>query len=649
MSISVRDNKQKLLRIDLSTGDYKVENLPDSWLKKYLGCKGVTVRLVYDEVPVGAEPLGPDNVLVIGTGPMDGMPVGMGRTSIACKSPRGCLAEGSAGGFFGPELRRSGIDYLLIKGKSDHPVYLFIDGDHVEIRDAGHFWGLTTDETDAALRKELKDPNFQMRYIGPAAENLVHAAPIFGNLNQAGGRAGCGEVMGSKKLKAIAVRGHQGIAPHDYNAFVKAYKEFRKKVDIKTSRDMWSPIWTTYGAPILAPIFNDAGNLMTRNAQEMSWDWKKASGISAEKFLDDQVIKSKACWCCPTPSCQKLYKINSGKYKGFKSGNYWAGQPLTFGSLIDNDNLNLLLVLSGLCNKYGLDIFHVGYTLCWAMECYERGILTKKDTDGLDLKFGCKDHDGLVDLIRKIAMKEGFGALLSLGCTEAAKKIGGDAEKYCLSVKGQEIEGIAERNILMVGLGIAVSEVGPDHTRFYPPYPCNPSLMSKEELDNLGLDLDLKLAFDSSNPKQKGKLLRWFTISRAIIESMPSCVFLIRDTLGFDMRPWYELYKAATGIDFKYSEFIKCGERVMNLDRLFNVREGFRRKDDRPPYRFAHEDVPNFGYKKLEPALFDPMLDEYYEANGWDIETSIPTEKKLKDLNLDDIAEDLKSQNIEVK
>lgn len=322
---------------------------------------------------------------------------------------------------------------------------------------------------------------------------------------------------------------------------------------------------------------------------------------------------------------------------------------MTFGSLIDNDNLDLLLILSGLCNQYGLDIFHVGYTLSWAMECYEKGILTKSDTDGLDLRFGCKDQDGLIDLLRKIAMKEGFGALLALGCCEAAKKVGQGSEKFCLSVKGQELEGIAERNLLMVGLGIAVSEVGPDHTRWYPPYPCNPSLMSREELDQLGLDLDLKLAFDSNNPKQKGKLLRWFTISRAIIEAMPSCVFLVRDTLGLDMRPWYHLYQAATGIDFSYQEFIRCGERIMNLDRLFNIREGFRRIDDHPPYRMVHEDVPIFGYKKLDPPLFDPMLDEYYKANGWDINTSIPTEKKLKELDLEDMVKDLKSKGIEVK
>jgi aldehyde:ferredoxin oxidoreductase len=648
--MKVRENKtQTVLRVDLSDGHTRLETLPEEWTNKYIGCRGINARLLFDEVKAGTDPLGPDNVLYFGTGPLDGLPIGMGRMSVACKSPRGTLAEGGFGGFFGPELRRAGIDYVAIRGQADRPVYLYIDDDRVEIRDASHLWGLKTDETDAVLHRELKDPDIQLRYIGPAGENLVHASPIFGNVNQSGGRAGCGEVMGSKQLKAIAVRGHQGIRPADYEAFIEAYKVFRERLDLKTSRDMWTPVWSTYGAPVLSRLFTDMGNLMTRNAQEMRWDYDKATEISAENYLDKYVTKAKSCWCCPWPACEKLHKISSGKYAGFKGGNYWAGQPLTFGSLIDNEDLEFVLVMSGLSNQYGLDVFHVGYTIPWAMECFEHGLLTKKDTDGLDLRFGCKDHAGLIELLRKIAMKEGFGKLLALGCTEASKVVGQGSERFCLSVKGLELEGIAERNMLMVALGVAVSEVGPDHTRWYPPYPCNPSLLSKEELAELGIDLDLTLAFQTRNPEQKGRLLRWFTISRAIVESLPSCVFLVRDTLGLDMRPWWNLFEAATGIQLDYPEFIMAGERLLNLDRAFNVREGFRRADDRPPIRMATEDVPYFGYRKLEPALFDPMLDEYYAANGWSIRTSIPTKKKLDELGLKDVADEFKSLAIEVE
>jgi aldehyde:ferredoxin oxidoreductase len=651
---TARDNRtQTILWVDLSSGSIRLETLSEAWTAKYLGCRGVNARLLFDSVPAGTDPLGPDNVLFFGTGPLDGLPVGMGRTSIACKSPRGTVAEGSCGGFFGPEMRRAGVDYIAIRGQADRPVYLHIEdgasGVVAELRDARHLWGLKTDETDMALRQELSDPNTQFRYIGPAAENLVHASPIFGNLNNSGGRAGCGQVMGSKGLKAIAVRGRQGIRVADYDAFLDAYKILRQRLDLATSRDMWTPVWSTYGAPVLARLFPDLGNLMTRNAQQMDWDNDKAMRISSEPYLDEYVTKAKACFCCPWPACQKLHKIDSGKHQGFKGGNYWAAQPVALGSLIDNDDLELLLVLSGLCNQYGLDVFHVGYTLAWAMECFENGLLTTSDTDGLELRFGCNDKDGLVELMRKIALREGFGDLLARGCTEAAKIVGQNSEQFCLAVKGQELEGIPQRNLYMVALGVAVSEVGPDHTRWYPPYPCNPSLISPEKLAELGIDLDLRLAFQGRNPVQKGKLLRWFTISRAIVESMPSCVFLVRDTLGLDMRPWWNLFNAATGADLDYAEFVMAGERLMNLDRAFNVREGYRRADDHPPIRMATEDVPGFGYPKLAPEVFEPMLDEYYEANGWSVTTSIPTRSKLVELGLDDVAAEFDALGIEVE
>jgi aldehyde:ferredoxin oxidoreductase len=436
--------------------------------------------------------------------------------------------------------------------------------------------------------------------------------------------------MGSKRLKALAVRGTQGIRVADYQAFMDAYRAYRARLDPATSRDPWTPAWSTYGAPVLARLFAENGNLMTRNAQEMRWGDAKAKKIGAEIYLDRYVTKAKACFGCPWPACQKIHTIPSGKHQGFKGGNYWAGQPVVFGSLIDNDDLDLALVLSGLCNRYGLDIFHVGFTLAWAMECFENGLLSKADTDGLELRFGCPDPDGLIDLVSKIALRKGFGALLALGCSEAAKIVGQGSERFCLSVKGQELEAIAERNMYMVALGVATSEVGPDHTRWYPPYPCNPNLISQDELH-------LLKAFQGRDPEEKGKMLRWFSISRAVVESLPGCVFLVRDTLGLDMRPWLRLFRAATGVELDYNEFLRAGERVLNLDRAFNVREGFRREDDRLPVRVMTESVPFFGFPPVTQAVLDGMLDEYYGANGWDLATSIPTPEKLKELGLEDV------------
>jgi aldehyde:ferredoxin oxidoreductase len=236
--MAVRDNEiQSILRVDLSTGTVSKEVLPQQWTRQYLGGRGMNARLLFEETRTGIDAFSPENTLYFGTGLMDGLPVGHGRMSVACKSPRGTLAEGSFGGFFGPELRKAGIDYLAISGKAEQPVYLYINDDTVEIRDAGHLWGLTTDKTDAALRQELGDPDIQLRYIGPAAENRVHSAVIMGNLNNSGGRAGCGEVMGDKKLKALAVRGTKGIRIDHYDAFLEAYRDYYRKLALKTSRD----------------------------------------------------------------------------------------------------------------------------------------------------------------------------------------------------------------------------------------------------------------------------------------------------------------------------------------------------------------------------------------------------------------------------
>lgn len=647
--MTVRDCvRQRVLRVDLSERRAHTEDLPAEWTERYLGARGITSRLLYDDVPAGTDPYGPDNLLFIGTGPMDGLPVGMGRLSIATKSPRGCIGEGSVGGFLGPELRRAGYEYIAVRGIADRPVYLFIEDDTVEIRDAAHLWGMTTYETDDALRREISDPEAQFLYIGPAAENGVHAAMIFSNRDSTGGRAGGGEVMGAKRLKAIVVRGHGGIRPADYDAFIDAYLDFRRLLDLRSSRDMWTPVWSTFGAPVLSRLFPDLGNLMTKNAQVMTWDADKAAAISSENFMDEYVSRAQSCFNCPWPACKKTFRISKGPHTGFRGANYWAGQPVALGSAIDNGDLDAMLVASGLCNQLGLDIFHVGFTLSWAMECFERGLLTTSDTDGLDLRFGALNADQLADLVGRIARREGFGALLAKGCTEAAKEVGGDSWKWCLAVKGQELEAIAERNLLMVALGIAVSEVGPDHTRWYPPYPPNPRIISPDQLHELGIDLDLKLAFDTRNPKQKGELLRWFTISRAIVEALPSCVFLVRDTLGLDLRPWWKLFRAATGFDTDYAEFVRSGERLMNLDRLFNVREGFTRADDRVPYRMANEDVPGFGYKRIDQQTLDGMLDEYYDANGWDRATTVPTRAKLAELGLEDTVAPLEARGVEV-
>jgi aldehyde:ferredoxin oxidoreductase len=277
----------------------------------------------------------------------------------------------------------------------------------------------------------------------------------------------------------------------------------------------------------------------------------------------------------------------------------------------------------------------VAYTIAWAMECYEKGIINKSDTDGVDLRFG--NDEIIIDLIKKIAYREGFGNLLAEGSQRASQIIGKGSDKYLLTVKGQELEGMPERNLYVAALGVATSEVGPDHTRWYPPYPPNPRIISKDLLNELGVDIDLSSALQTRLPDGKGKLLRWLVISRSVVESLPGCVFLLRDTLGLDLRIWKDLLIAATGVNFTYPEILKAGERILNIERAFIVREGYRRKDDIIPRRMLEEPVPRHHYRELDRKTFNHMLDEYYEENGWDKNTAIPTREKLEELGLNEV------------
>jgi len=288
-----------------------------------------------------------------------------------------------------------------------------------------------------------------------------------------------------------------------------------------------------------------------------------------------------------------------------------------------------------LCNRAGLDEFQAFYTIGWAMECYEKGIITKRDTEGIDLRFG--NEDAFIKMTEKIISRGGFGNTLAKGSQEASKIIGKGSEKYLLTTKGRELEGLPLRSSYQMALAIAVCESGPDHTRWYPPYPPNPKTLPKD----IPIPFDLSKAFQARKIEDKGRLVKWLYDSRAILESLPTCVFIIRNILGVDMRPWLDLYNACTGENYTLDEFIKIGERIVNLERAYIIREGFRRKDDTLPRRMLEEPVPDSYFPPLGKNL-DLMLDDYYAIRGWDIKSAIPKEEKLKELGLDFVSDDLK-------
>ena len=626
-----------ILRVDLTNRTIRKQALPEEWARQYIGCRGINSKILWDEIKPGIDPYGPDNVLIFGTGPLEGTNLGMGRISMTTLSPRRTLGEGGIGGFWGPELKFAGYDFVVITGAANKPVYLWIQDEKVEIRDASHIWGKNTWQTETLIQNELHDPDVQVRCIGPAGENLVHSSPVFGNYNRAGGRAGLGDVMGSKKLKAIAVRGSGGVQLANPEKYLELYGKIRDILAYDKCMDAWNVPWGTFGGLVLMRIFNSLGNLQTRNAQEMRFD-EGIDSVCGERVLLDHAVRPRACFSCPYPSCGKYYEVKDGPYAG-TTGENTSALELFFTSLVGVDYLPAGLKARSLCNQLGLDVMHVGYAISWAMETYEKGIINKSYTGGLELNFG--NHEVMMELIRRIAFREDeFSSLLADGVETAAKTVGKGSEDWALCVKGQELEGMGLRNFYTAALGIATSESGPDHTRWYPPYPPHPATVNPEVLVRQKLEFNLKDVFQARKKEGRGLFMKWMTDSRAVIESLPYCVFLLRSQLGLDFSYWVEAINATTGYDYDFDELIKVGERIMNLERAFIVREGFRREHDTLPFRMRTQPAPDGGYPELDQETMDYMLDEYYQARGWDKETAIPTKEKLQELDLNDVVKE---------
>jgi aldehyde:ferredoxin oxidoreductase len=621
--------KGKILRVDLSRQKLVKEDLPEEWMRKYIGCRGVNDIILYNEVGPEVGPFSQDNKLVFGTGPLEGTPIGMGRVSIQTKHPKRFIGEGGSGGHWGPELKFAGYDFIIIEKKSEIPVYLFINDDEVEIRDARDLWGKDTEETYRILREKTGIPDIQVASIGPGGERLVADAKVVFTIGHTGGR-GCGTIMGDKKLKAIAVHGTGGVTVKDPVKFLQAYRRIRKLLDLKDTIDAFTPSWSFMSANVLLQLFNEQGWLQAYNAQR----GRIEGFLIGEEYISKYVTRPETGFCCPFPACGRRFEIKEGKYSGISGDEREVGFAMS-GANVGINSWPAVLKFRVLCNRAGLDEYHVMFAISWAMECFERGIINKEDTGGIDLRFG--NEEAFIKMTEKIASRSGFGDILARGSEEAAKIIGKGSEKYLLTIKGREIDGMPQRSCYQIALALSVCENGPDHTRWYPPYPPNPKALPKD----IPIPFDPFKAFQGRNIEDKGRLVKWLYDSRAVLESLPTCVFVIRNILGVDMRPWLDLYNACTGANCTLDEFIKIGERIVNLERAYVVREGFRRKDDTVPRRMLEEPIPDIYVPPIGENL-DLMLDDYYKLRGWDVESAIPREEKLEELGLDFVSDDLK-------
>jgi aldehyde:ferredoxin oxidoreductase len=418
--------------------------------------------------------------------------------------------------------------------------------------------------------------------------------------------------------------------------FWEAYKDLTRIWDLKDTIDPFTPAYAFNSANMLLELFNENGWVHAYNAQKSSFQ----PMMNDVEYLDRYIQRPQACFCCPFPACGRRFKMEDSKYGTITGDEREVG----FAAACIDAGISswpVALKFRDLCNRAGADEHQMLYTITWAMECYEKGIINKKDTDGVDLRFG--NAEAFLTITERIIAREGFGDVLANGAYKAAEIVGKGSDRYALTIKGKELEGMPQRNGYQMALALAVCEGGPDHTRWYPPYPPNPKALPKLTT----VPFDLEKSFQTRSVEDKGRLVKWLYVRSAIIESLPTCVYLVRGILGIDLSPWLNIYNACTGADCGLQEFTAIGERIVNLERSYIVREGFRRKDDTLPRRMMEEPIAEINIPPVGGNL-DLMLDDYYTQMGWDVKTAIPKADTLSKLGLDFVAEDFKNRGISV-
>lgn len=613
----------KILRVDLTKGEIKTEVLEENIYRKYLGGSSLASYFLLKELKKGVDPLGPDNILIFTCSVITGTPVaGASRFTVAAKSPlTGGFGEAEGGGWWAPELKWAGYDAIVIKGASEKPVYLWIHDDKVELRNAEHLTGKVMGEVQDIIRDELNDKKIRVAQIGPAGENLVSYANIGNECKHYNGRVGIGAVMGSKKLRAIAVRA-SGKNPYaDPDTVKKITKEFGS-IWRETSQGMHD-----YGTAGGVVGLSDSGILPTRNFREGQFEGAEA--ISGVTMAETILVSRGNCYACPI-RCKREVKV-----EGVYDVDPLYGGPEyetigALGSLLGIDNLEAISKGNELCNKYGLDTISTGTTIAFAMECFEEGIIDKNDTGGIELKFG--NANAMLEMIDKIKDLDGIGAILARGVVYASKKFGPESEKFAMHVKGEELPMHEPRGKIGVGLQYAISPTGADHMEA----PHDTSFQFEgyglNSVKPLGL-LEPLDALDLS-PKK----VRFFSYTQkvwSLYNCICMCMFVGAPSGALSLRNLVDLTNAVTGWNTSLFELIKVAERSNTMARCFNIREGFTSEDDTLPDRIfeAFTSGPLKG-KAIDRDEFESAVKTYYGMEGWDKE-GIPTKEKLEELDLD--------------
>jgi len=610
----------QILIVNLTEKKSEIKPLDIELAKKYIGGIGLAMRMVYDYVEAGVDPLSPDNPLILAAGPLGGTmwPTAGNGHAFAAKSPlTNTIGESKAHGSFGAELKRAGYDVVVILGKSEKPVYLWIDDNSVQIMDASHFWGKTPLETEEGIQKEIGDLNVRVASIGPAGEKLVRIASIINERSRACGRCGMGAVMGSKNLKAVAVRGSGDIKVADVEGFLEFCKVFYDRAKGPKTRK-----YRTLGTAENILVHNKIGSLPTNNFTYATF--KGAEKVSGEFISEHYVDDIIACGGCPM-RCEHVALISEGSYKGtvarMEYESVWA-----FGPHCGVDDIEGIIKSIELCNVYGIDTISCGVIVGFAMDCYENKILTKKDTDALELNFG--NSEAMVELVKMIGERRGLGDILAEGVKRAAEKIGKGAEKLANHIKGMEMTGYDVRGLKTAALGYAVSFRGADHNRH----------------GAYGFDVGgqvNRFIVEEGRGAMVSKQEDLYTI----IDSLIVCKFS-RGLYQDEQEDTAKIYSLVTGLDMSAEDMEKAGERISNYARVFNIREGFTRKDDTVPIKSMTTPVPDKCVAKgavVKQKELDFLLDEYYKVRGWTKE-GVPTVEKLKELDMNEFVNVVKSK-----
>ncbi len=605
----------KILRVNLSTRQVSTEEPTEGYYKTYLGGRGFIVHTLLKEVPRGVDPLGPENKLIFALGPITGHPFpGSGRNSVGAKSPlSGGYGESEAGGFWGAELKRSGYDAIIVEGKSEQPVYLWIKDGQPEIRDARRIWGLEVAETEKAVREELQDGRVRTAVIGPAGEKLVRYASICNDISHIAGRTGMGAVMGSKMLKAVAVRGNAFPEMGNREKILELSRWMGQ--NFKTKTNFWQ-----YGTGGTMDYYEASGNLPIRNF--VGGRFPQVENINSQSmYKKGYVQKMDSCFGCPVRCKKRVILDQPWKVDPIYGGPEYETLG-AFGSNCGVEQVEAIMKANELCCRYGLDTISTGVAISFAMECFEKGVLTLKDTDGLELTFG--NASAMVEMVERIALRRGLGNLLAEGTKRAAEVIGKGSGEWAMHVKGEEIPMHDPRYKQGMGLHYSVHATGADHCSGI-----HDDLVNKKlsEWDRIGLAESVPV-YEMSG--RKARMLYQVGLWRHLANYLGLCLFV----------PWSNeqvtaAVEAITGWPMSSWKLMKTVERGLTLARIFNLREGFSSRDDILPRRFtsspADSSLKGVG---VDPEKLSAAQKVYYQMLGWD-ESGVPTYGRLVELSIE--------------